>query len=349
LVDNNGKIHAWTAVYSSGLDEEDECLGGTTYYPGAVDWLFYWNESMELPMVIQGLQPDIDGDGEIRVAQVSYNDNGTVYGLPVIHAPVSTVDLDGNLYVTYFAPVEGVDDGAGNYFYPTQSGDETGRSYTDLYTIISTDGGATWSKPLFLAEIADAGAVDETRGTGFEEECFPSAVKRMRADNIYHLIWQVDFETSLNLRSHHGVVENFITYHGFTKDELLNAAAAVGLTDAYSLANYDELGLVNEDFCGDFPVLSVKKQTEEAKNNVSSIYPNPTTGLVNISLKLENSSNVAITVRNIVGQEMLVTPSVNLNRGYNTVSIDLTNLPNGIYTYSVVSDEGVSSGRVVKE
>jgi hypothetical protein len=26
-------------------------------------------------------------------------------------------------------------------FYPTQSGDETGRSYTDLYTIISTDGG----------------------------------------------------------------------------------------------------------------------------------------------------------------------------------------------------------------
>jgi hypothetical protein len=39
---------------------------------------------------------------------------------------------------------------------------------------------------------------------------YPTAIKRMGSDNIYHLTWQVDFETGLNLQEQHGIVENYI-------------------------------------------------------------------------------------------------------------------------------------------
>jgi hypothetical protein len=353
LIDNNNKIHTWApAMAVRTVDNADSaCVGNTSSYnSGIFDWLLYWNEDMGSPMVIQGLQPDIDGDGEIRVADVSYYENRPLYGLGIVRTPTSTIDENGNLYVTYFAPVEGVDDGTGNYFYPTQSGDETGRSYTDLYTIVSTNGGVSWSKPIFLAELADPAAIDDTRGTGFEEDAFPTAVKRMGSDNIYHLIWQTDFETGINLQEHHGIVENYIMYHGFTKDELLNAAAAAGTADAYLMSDTASLELSDLGLCGDFPYVSAKKaEIQDVKNNTANAYPNPTSGLLNISLKSENATKAVVVIRNMMGQEVMATSEVSLNKGFSTLQIDLTTIPAGVYTYSVVTTEKTESGRIVKE
>jgi hypothetical protein len=51
----------------------------------------------------------------------------------------------------------------------------------------------------------------------------------------------------------------------------------------------------------------------------------------------------------MMGQEVMATSETSLNKGFSTLQIDLTNIPSGIYTYSVVTSEKTTSGRIVKE
>jgi hypothetical protein len=61
--------------------------------------------------------------------------------------------------------------------------------------------------------------------------------------------------------------------------------------------------------------------------------PNPSTGLVNVSVALANSQDLTLTVTNALGQ-------VIVNNNYNSVlteviSLDLTNQSNGVYFVTV--------------
>lgn len=66
-----------------------------------------------------------------------------------------------------------------------------------------------------------------------------------------------------------------------------------------------------------------------------SIYPNPASDLLNITMK-NTVNNVDFVLYNILGEKVILT---NLNAGLNTVNVE--KLPNGIYFYSIVKENKI--------
>jgi hypothetical protein len=67
-------------------------------------------------------------------------------------------------------------------------------------------------------------------------------------------------------------------------------------------------------------------------NQYLSIYPNPSNGIVNINYQDNNTNNFDIKIRNHLGQEIMMINKINTN------SIDLSDQPQGIYYFSIFSD-----------
>ena len=63
-----------------------------------------------------------------------------------------------------------------------------------------------------------------------------------------------------------------------------------------------------------------------------SIYPNPTEGLVAVSLNLKTESNVSFTLNNSIGQSVYYDNLGNLTKL--DKSFDWSMLPKGVYTIS---------------
>jgi PKD repeat protein len=80
-------------------------------------------------------------------------------------------------------------------------------------------------------------------------------------------------------------------------------------------------------------------------NNIK-IYPNPTNDILNIELNLDKKSKVQFQIFDAVGKLVLTTS----NQSFNTQSttLDLSNLPLGIYFLQVRIDENVVTKKVVR-
>ena len=78
----------------------------------------------------------------------------------------------------------------------------------------------------------------------------------------------------------------------------------------------------------------------DAVANSINIYPNPANQVANIEVDLKNDANVLITLVNGMGQ-VVVTEESNMLAGFNTNSIDVSNLAAGVYMLQLNID-GVS-------
>lgn len=81
----------------------------------------------------------------------------------------------------------------------------------------------------------------------------------------------------------------------------------------------------------------------QIKNNASGItleqnYPNPFSDVSTINLTLEKETICKIELYNMVGELVLILNNSKLEKGTHTFTIDAKNLPNGIYTCLLVSD-----------
>ena len=75
------------------------------------------------------------------------------------------------------------------------------------------------------------------------------------------------------------------------------------------------------------------------------VYPNPNTGVLNISLTAELSKNASLEVYDALGK--LVVKQV-LDNALNT--INMSNLDNGIYTFKVLNNSNlVKVGKLIKQ
>jgi Secretion system C-terminal sorting domain len=82
----------------------------------------------------------------------------------------------------------------------------------------------------------------------------------------------------------------------------------------------------------------------EALANSISVYPNPTSGIVNVILTSELSKNSILEVYDALGK--LVVKQVLANE---TNTINISNLNNGIYTFKVLNNSNlVKIGKIVK-
>lgn len=79
--------------------------------------------------------------------------------------------------------------------------------------------------------------------------------------------------------------------------------------------------------------------------NAFEVYPNPTTGSFNISIGQSASELRSINVTNYLGQTVKIVDADNSNN--KTYSVDITNMPKGVYTVQCRFDEGVVTRKVV--
>ncbi|MBX7180899.1 MAG: T9SS type A sorting domain-containing protein [Bacteroidia bacterium] len=66
-----------------------------------------------------------------------------------------------------------------------------------------------------------------------------------------------------------------------------------------------------------------------------SAYPNPAKEVVNLSYQVKSEGSVNLHVHNILGTEVLAAELGHKGLGKNTYSMDISGLPNGIYTYTM--------------
>jgi hypothetical protein len=82
--------------------------------------------------------------------------------------------------------------------------------------------------------------------------------------------------------------------------------------------------------------------------NELKIYPNPATGNINVSYKLENSSDINIVVYDMTGKVALSSSFGKRQAGNHTESINLSAIPSGTFLVRLSYGGGNSYGKVMK-
>ncbi len=95
------------------------------------------------------------------------------------------------------------------------------------------------------------------------------------------------------------------------------------------------------------PITALAITAHDSDNTKLTIYPNPTTDILNIAFKTEYSDNVLIQLTNIQGQKINELKREGKN-GLLTVSIDLSNQSKGMYFIIVKSEFGNFTEKVIK-
>jgi hypothetical protein len=74
------------------------------------------------------------------------------------------------------------------------------------------------------------------------------------------------------------------------------------------------------------------------KISVSDVYPNPASNMVTLDYNLAGANSASVKIVNLLGS---VVKSVNLSTGSNKATIDVSDLTQGVYFYSVVVDGNI--------
>ena len=90
-------------------------------------------------------------------------------------------------------------------------------------------------------------------------------------------------------------------------------------------------------------------ESNKTKRNSIHIYPNPVRNVTNFDFEVNDISKpVSVQIYNIKGQLVLEDFPPNINLGKNSRKIDLSSLDNGTYIIRVISDNSVTSGKLIK-
>jgi hypothetical protein len=86
-------------------------------------------------------------------------------------------------------------------------------------------------------------------------------------------------------------------------------------------------------------ILGIEDPVQQLSGNdfVSQNQPNPAVSKTDINIHLMFSSNLSVHVHNMIGQKVIEIDRGTLNPGVHTVSLDVSNLQNGVYFYTVTA------------
>jgi hypothetical protein len=79
-----------------------------------------------------------------------------------------------------------------------------------------------------------------------------------------------------------------------------------------------------------------------------NIYPNPASNNINLDILSKDNINGQVKITTILGQ-VILSKSINVIEGKNNISLNISNIPNGLYTITFFSDKGHFSKRFVKQ
>ncbi len=80
----------------------------------------------------------------------------------------------------------------------------------------------------------------------------------------------------------------------------------------------------------------------------TNIYPNPFTNATTIEFNLVETKNVSISIYDVIGKEIKNIQTKNLHSGKNKITIDLSELNNGIYFCKIKSNENLQTIKLIK-
>lgn len=129
---------------------------------------------------------------------------------------------------------------------------------------------------------------------------------------------------------------NYTKNHNFTLNSAWNAdsVSLVGFVSYYS-SNTSEREVLNA-FEVKLNNLTTGISNIDVTKNSLNIYPNPTTGLTNVTFNLETSEEVNILVRDITGKLVLQENYGKMAAGNQKISLDASNLTSGIYFATIM-------------
>jgi hypothetical protein len=316
VIDNNGVVHVFAGeilVKISTRNNGTTFIAGDSWYPNGGERMLYWNDAMPAgakPVGIAGIEDSKPaGDPKDFIATGVANSKRTPYGTMGL---VSMPNAAVDADNNIFLVYTAPVEGTTNNAAPD------GQPYRDIYIMKRNAVNGVWTpNPINIARMLGAGG---TPGSGissaenFEESVFPSVAHNVGTDNKVHITFMSDYEPGMNLGADvDAELENSIMYYAF-----------------------------------DNHILGTKEEVANFVNNISA-FPNPTSNNVTINVDLKKNANVSVKVMNIMGQEVKSVPASQMAAGANKVSVDMSNLANGVYLYTVTSDNFTVTNRIVKQ
>jgi hypothetical protein len=302
LIDATGKVHAfWARSYIADEDTTDE---GFSFYPGTAS-LLHWAEGDTVKVC--GSSIDMNQNQELNITAETTSALTAAGDLPTT-TTVSYAARNGNTSVVTM-PSAGVDANGNLYVTYSSAIEETYHVYNanfrDVLISYSTDGGKTWMGPQNLTQERN------------REAAFPCISKNN--NNFIHLVFQLDELPGTNLQNNgntglHPVGSNSIMYAAIPTQDILNNVIGQNLLSEKSIEKTPEVFVVSQN------------------------YPNPFKNQTTVTIYLRANSDLNVTVQNALGQQVLAYELGNMNAGNHELVIDGSQLPAGVYFYTVGSE-----------
>jgi len=82
---------------------------------------------------------------------------------------------------------------------------------------------------------------------------------------------------------------------------------------------------------------------------VSQNYPNPAKGVTSITISLREPANLSFELLNLTGQKVYEIPGQKYSNGQHQITFDVSQLPGGVYFYTLTSGKGRVSRKMIVE
>ncbi|MBK0403284.1 T9SS type A sorting domain-containing protein [Adhaeribacter sp. BT258] len=315
VIDNNNNVHAFAGEIRVAVRDTLGSLrpvSNGTWFPNSGAGILHWTDKQGAPTT-----PTLIAELEEPRKPVSWvfptgkNGGGIApYGqVGLLSMPNAAVNAAGDVYLVYAGVMVGT----------SHTSDSTGQPFRDLYLTKFTASSNSWiatDKVTNIARKLNPFGDSTSTAEQLEENVFPSVHHFVGTDGLLHTTWMSDDKPGMTLgRDLDPEKENSIMYMAFEVEKLLGT----------------------------------KKKDMTAFVNEIKAYPNPTSGKIAINVDLKKSANVKVRVTNIMGQEVATVEAGKLVTGKNTVSVDMSNFANGVYLYTVSSEDFTVTNRIVKQ
>lgn len=284
---------------------------GTTYsYFPWVDGIGYWNEDMPaFGNDLSALAPPQYGYATSEMVE-DYNYVGYAQ------------DVDGDGELTYITTSTGFPmsyRSIGLSTMPIIHVDDMGRRFVVFASYTETFDNFEWNYHKLWARAYDNGSwgpfyhVTQDIVHIFDESIYPCMANGSDDDNIYFM-YMADGSPGTALDGDHDYQENRMVVAALPKTDVLTGVKNPGvITDA----------------------------------SVSQNYPNPFSGTSTITVNLKNNANLSLEVTSLTGQQIMVKERGYVNAGTYYFQVDASDLPTGIYFYTVTADDSKVTRKMI--
>jgi hypothetical protein len=293
-----------------GLQYDSAPGGNTFYYNRTANGIAYWNEHM--PMMHQSL----DWDTLVRHHQIG----GFLKDTNAAYWPIANMTMTNGRSLTSFSQLV-IDKRDKIFLVFAGATTLADANSNDLRHVFGRDGtlsGDTvrWSNDTLVDITGDWIQYN------FSECTYPSVSPTTDQNNVYILFQKDDFGGS---------------YVGS-----IGASGWVG----QSTPSDNFITMIKWQK----PVMtSVNDKKEKPTFSISQNYPNPAAGLTKVNVYMQYSGDLSLKVTNLTGQTLMSMEKPNVLAGVNEFIIDASQLPSGIYFYTVKQgDKSVTKKMIVQ-